>query len=213
MTGAFSASPLTVWVGPTRYVFHPGRDVIVGYGSQCDLPLDPPGNPASQTARPVLVLRFSGTHWVAIDRSPDGMFGMFGWRPDVDDRRPRWPGDHDRRSAAGSAIDPRCWSRRRPASAEPARQVQPTRPDTADHSADATADVPTSAGPAACAAGRVGAADGPDSWTSAATAGRPGTDRADEHHQAARHSSCAQLCRSEHNESVAFETGRAPRPG
>jgi ABC transport system ATP-binding/permease protein len=74
MTGTFSASPLTVWVGPMRYVFHPGRDVIVGYGSQCDLPLDAPGNPASQTARPVLVLRFSGTHWVAIDRSPDGMF-------------------------------------------------------------------------------------------------------------------------------------------
>ncbi|MGO9158237.1 ATP-binding cassette domain-containing protein [Mycobacterium sp.] len=59
-----------------RYVFHPGRDVIVGYGSQCDIPLDRPGNRAaiSQTARPVLVLRFSGSHWVAIDRSPDGIF-------------------------------------------------------------------------------------------------------------------------------------------
>ncbi|MGA9679250.1 MAG: ABC transporter, partial [Mycobacterium sp.] len=59
-----------------RYIFHPGRDVIVGYGSQCDVPLDRPGNPAStsQTARPVLVLRFSGTHWVAIEKSPDGMF-------------------------------------------------------------------------------------------------------------------------------------------
>ena len=76
MTGAFSASPLTVWVGPMRYVFHPGRDVIVGYGSQCDVPLDRPGSPAStsQTARPILVLRFSGTHWVAIEKSPDGMF-------------------------------------------------------------------------------------------------------------------------------------------
>jgi ABC transport system ATP-binding/permease protein len=76
MTGTFSASPLTVWVGPMRYVFHPGRDVIVGYGSQCDIPLDRPGSPAatSQTAQPVLVLRFSGTHWVAIDRSPDGIF-------------------------------------------------------------------------------------------------------------------------------------------
>ncbi|MGA8254574.1 MAG: ABC transporter, partial [Mycobacterium sp.] len=59
-----------------RYIFHPGRDVIVGYGSQCDVPLDRPGNPAStsQTARAVLVLRFSGTHWVAIENSPDGMF-------------------------------------------------------------------------------------------------------------------------------------------
>jgi ABC-type multidrug transport system ATPase subunit len=76
MSGAFSASPLTVWVGPMRYVFHPGRDVIVGYGSQCDIPLDRPGNPAatSHTARPVLVLRFTGTHWVAVDRSPNGIF-------------------------------------------------------------------------------------------------------------------------------------------
>ena len=73
MTGAFSASPLTVWVGPIRYVFHPGRDVIVGYGSHCDIPLDRPGHPAA-TSRPLLVLRFSGTHWVAIDRSPDGIF-------------------------------------------------------------------------------------------------------------------------------------------
>ncbi len=76
MTGAFSGSPLTVWVGPMRYIFHPGRDVIVGFGNQCDVPLDRPGNPASisQTARPVLVLRFSGTHWVAIEKSPDGVF-------------------------------------------------------------------------------------------------------------------------------------------
>jgi ABC-type multidrug transport system ATPase subunit len=73
MTGAFSASPLTVWVGPIRHVFHPGRDVIVGYGSQCDIQLDRPGHPAA-TSRPLLVLRFSGTHWVAIDRSPDGIF-------------------------------------------------------------------------------------------------------------------------------------------
>src|SRR5271166_311490 len=72
---AFQATPLTVWVGPMRYVFHPGRDVIVGRGSQCDIPLDRP-SPAttSQTARPDLVLRFTGTHWVAIDRSPNGIF-------------------------------------------------------------------------------------------------------------------------------------------
>ncbi len=72
---AFQATPLTVWVGPTRYVFHPGRDVIVGYGSQCDIPLDRLSPAAtSQTARPDLVLRFTGTHWVAIDRSPNGIF-------------------------------------------------------------------------------------------------------------------------------------------
>jgi ABC-type multidrug transport system ATPase subunit len=76
MSGAFPASALTVWVGPMRYVFHPGRDVIVGYNSQCDIPLDRPGNPAAtpQTAGPVLVLRFTGTRWVAIDRSPNGIF-------------------------------------------------------------------------------------------------------------------------------------------
>ncbi len=70
------ASPLTVWVGPMRYVFHPGRDVIVGYGSHCDIPLDRLSNPAatSQTTHPELVLRFAGTHWVAIDRSPNGIF-------------------------------------------------------------------------------------------------------------------------------------------
>ena len=75
MSDAFPASPLTVWVGPTRYDFQPGRDILVGFG-QCDVPLDHPSNPAatSQPARPVLVLRFSGTHWVAIDRSPDGIF-------------------------------------------------------------------------------------------------------------------------------------------
>ena len=59
-----------------RYVFHPGRDVIVGYGSRCDIPLDRLSNPAatSQTTHPELVLRFAGTHWVAIDRSPNGIF-------------------------------------------------------------------------------------------------------------------------------------------
>ena len=68
-----SASPLTVWLGPIRYVFHPGRDVIVGFGSRCDIPLDGPGNPTA-TAQTALVLRFTGTHWVAIDRSPTGIF-------------------------------------------------------------------------------------------------------------------------------------------
>jgi ABC transport system ATP-binding/permease protein len=76
MSDAISAFALTVWFGPMRYVFHPGRDLIVGYGSQCDIPLDHPGNPAatSQTRHPVLVLRFNGSRWVAIDRSPTGIF-------------------------------------------------------------------------------------------------------------------------------------------
>ena len=73
MADGFPASPLTVWVGPTRYDFHPGRDIIVGFGSQCDIPLDRPGNPALPP-RPVLALRFSGTHWVAVDQGPDGIF-------------------------------------------------------------------------------------------------------------------------------------------
>ncbi len=73
---AFAASPLTVWVGPMRYVFAPGRDVIVGYGPGCDIPLERLGNaaPPPPTPRADVVLRFTGTHWVAIDRSPDGIF-------------------------------------------------------------------------------------------------------------------------------------------
>ncbi len=59
-----------------RYVFHPGRDVIVGYGSQADIPLDSPGAPGAmpQAPRPVVALRFNGSNWTAIERSPDGMF-------------------------------------------------------------------------------------------------------------------------------------------
>ena len=74
MPDAFPASPLTVWVGPTRYDFQPGRDITVGFGSQYDIPLDPRGDPAATPARPLLVLRFAGTNWVAIDGSPDGIF-------------------------------------------------------------------------------------------------------------------------------------------
>ncbi len=70
------ASPLTVWVGSMRYVFAPGRDVIVGYGRGCDIPLERLGNvaPPPPAPRPDVVLRFAGTHWVAIDRSPNGIF-------------------------------------------------------------------------------------------------------------------------------------------
>lgn len=73
---AHPASPLTVWVGSMRYVFAPGRDVIVGRGRGCDIPLDRPGHAGSvpPPARSDVVLRFADGHWVAIDTSPYGMF-------------------------------------------------------------------------------------------------------------------------------------------
>ena len=73
---AFRASPLTVWVGSMRFVFAPGRDVIVGYGPGCDIALDRLGNPTSPppAPRPEVVLRFAGTQWVAIDLSHTGIF-------------------------------------------------------------------------------------------------------------------------------------------
>jgi ABC-type multidrug transport system ATPase subunit len=75
-TSAFPASPLTVWVGPMRYVFAPGRDVLVGHGQGVDIPLEHPGSgaPPPPPPRPDVVLRFTGTHWVAIDSSPRGMY-------------------------------------------------------------------------------------------------------------------------------------------
>lgn len=73
-----SAHPasLTVWAGPARYVFIPGRDVIVGYGPGCDIPLERLGIPtqAPPTPRADVVLRFTGTQWVAIDLSHRGIF-------------------------------------------------------------------------------------------------------------------------------------------
>ncbi len=60
-----------------RYVFPPSRDVVVGFGRECDIRLDRPGPADRQTAQqpdPDLVLRFTGTHWVAIDRSRTGVF-------------------------------------------------------------------------------------------------------------------------------------------
>jgi FHA domain len=73
---AFPASPLTVWIGPARYVFGPGRDVIVGYGPGCDIALERFANPAQPLPppRPDVVLRFTGTRWVAIDLSHNGIF-------------------------------------------------------------------------------------------------------------------------------------------
>ncbi|WP_174237106.1 ABC transporter permease [Mycobacterium basiliense] len=55
-----------------RYIFAPGRDLSVGYGSQYDVRLDHPGDarwPVSD-----LLLRFIGTHWVVIDRGRSGIF-------------------------------------------------------------------------------------------------------------------------------------------
>lgn len=73
---AVPASPLTVWAGSSRYVFAPGRDVIVGYGPGCDIPLEPLGSPTPPppTPHPDVVLRFSGAHWAAIDLSHRGIF-------------------------------------------------------------------------------------------------------------------------------------------
>lgn len=79
---AFPASPLTVWFGQTRYVFAPGRDVLVGYGPGVDIALGPPANPAAP--HPDVVLRFTGRHWVAIDSSPRGMFVNGSRVPAVD---------------------------------------------------------------------------------------------------------------------------------
>src|ERR1700761_1107620 len=70
------ASPLTVWVGPTRFVFPPGRDVIVGYGPGCDIALERLVNAPQPLPPPRadVVLRFTGTQWVAIDLSHHGIF-------------------------------------------------------------------------------------------------------------------------------------------
>ncbi|BAX93449.1 ATP-binding cassette domain-containing protein [Mycobacterium shigaense] len=68
------ASPLTVLVGPAQYVFPAGRDITVGHGRGWDVPLDGPGNTPAAPARPELLLRFTGTHWVAIDGGGHGVF-------------------------------------------------------------------------------------------------------------------------------------------
>ncbi|WP_306248589.1 ABC transporter permease [Mycobacterium sp. TY815] len=72
MTAIPDVSPLTVWVGSMRYVFAPGRDVIVGHGGHCDVRLDP-GGPDTRPV-PDVVLRFAGTHWLAVDQSHQGLF-------------------------------------------------------------------------------------------------------------------------------------------
>src|ERR1700741_2183012 len=84
---AVPVCPLTVWVGSTRYVFAPGRDVLVGYGRGVDVQLERPGNAAPAPApRPDVVLRYTENHWVAIDRSPRGIFVNGSRVPTVDIR-------------------------------------------------------------------------------------------------------------------------------
>lgn len=65
---------LTVWAGPSRYVFAPGRDVVVGYGPGCDIPLERLAPQQPPAPRVDVVLRFTGAHWVAIDLSHRGIF-------------------------------------------------------------------------------------------------------------------------------------------
>ncbi|PJE04096.1 MAG: ABC transporter ATP-binding protein [Mycobacterium sp.] len=57
-----------------RYVFAPGRDVIVGHGGHCDVRLDPDGPGPDTQPVPDVVLRFAGTHWLAVDQSHRGLF-------------------------------------------------------------------------------------------------------------------------------------------
>lgn len=67
---------LTVWAGPAKYVFTPGRDVLAGYGPGCDIPLERLGQPSQHPQPPQVdvILRFTGTQWVAIDLSRRGIF-------------------------------------------------------------------------------------------------------------------------------------------
>ncbi|WP_205873705.1 ABC transporter permease [Mycobacterium camsae] len=57
-----------------RYVFAPGRDVIVGHGGHCDVRLDPDVSGPDTQPVPDVVLRFAGTHWLAVDQSHRGLF-------------------------------------------------------------------------------------------------------------------------------------------
>jgi ABC transport system ATP-binding/permease protein len=120
------ASPLTVWVGSMRYVFAPGRDVIVGYGDGCDIPLERLGNvaPPAPAPRPDVVLRFAGTHWVAIDRSPNGIFIGGSRVPTVDIR------DGQAITIGDPQRGPRLVFQIRPPAGPPGRSVgPPQRPD------------------------------------------------------------------------------------
>ena len=86
---AFPGFPLTVLVGPMRYVFAPGRDVVVGYGPGCDIRLERLGNagpPPPPVPRTDMVLRFTGRQWVAVDSGPAGIFFNGSRVPNVEIR-------------------------------------------------------------------------------------------------------------------------------
>ena len=94
---------LTVWAGPTRYVFTPGRDVMVGYGPGCDIPLErlgnapqPPPAPRSRCG-PAVHRNSMGGHRSEPPRHLRQRI------PSADPRDPRRPGDHHRGSPARSA--------------------------------------------------------------------------------------------------------------
>jgi ABC transport system ATP-binding/permease protein len=155
---AFPASPLTVWLGSTRYVFAPGRDVLVGYGRGVDVPLERPGSAAPPPPpRPDVVLRFTDGRWVAIDRSPRGIF-VNGFRVSTVDIRsglaltigdpqrgprlvfqigfptgpPRRPPGPPQRAAYPPAPQfppPGQFARQRPQSPPPPAAGQPSRPN------------------------------------------------------------------------------------
>src|SRR5690349_5259262 len=69
------APPLTVWLGSAMYTFPHDRDVIVGRGRECDICFQDI-NPDDLTliSRVHAILRFDGRHWVAVDKSQNGIF-------------------------------------------------------------------------------------------------------------------------------------------
>ncbi|WP_128111833.1 FHA domain-containing protein, partial [Mycolicibacterium brumae] len=70
---ANSAPPLTVHWGTRSHTFTPTAQVTVGRNPTCDIVID--DNPEQQrVSREHLVLRVDGDHWVAEDRSRNGVF-------------------------------------------------------------------------------------------------------------------------------------------
>ena len=73
--GGVGVPPLTVWLGSAMYTFPHDRDVIVGRGRECDICFQDI-NPDDLTliSRVHAILRFDGRHWVAVDKSQNGLF-------------------------------------------------------------------------------------------------------------------------------------------
>lgn len=67
-----SAPPLTVWLGSAMFTFPAGRDITIGRADNADIRIDVPERQA--ISRIHAVLRAEGPHWVAIDRSRNGIF-------------------------------------------------------------------------------------------------------------------------------------------